>query len=122
MVAMICFKGSANKMNVPVANCGQQKGVFNRIFRQISHLPALPSSPLGLSEVSVHKAAADEILLEDTAQLMLKTKDPALTLRVLGLGLPLPHAIKQVLYTLPISFTNIFLYKYFTKKAFPPNI
>lgn len=45
MVAMICFKGSSNRTNVSVANCGQQKGVFNRIFRQMSHLPALPAPP-----------------------------------------------------------------------------
>lgn len=62
---MTCFKGSANKMNVSVANCGQQTGVFNRLFGQMSHLPALYSPPppkLGLSEVSFHKEAADEIL------------------------------------------------------------
>lgn len=48
-------------MNVSAANGSQPKGVFNRLSRQMSHLPVPPLPKLGLSEVSFHKAAADEI-------------------------------------------------------------
>lgn len=117
---MTCFKWSSNKNECVSSQPWSATGCLIDSSGRLPiclPCPSLPSRAC-LRFYSTNKQQMKYFTRYSTADV--KTKDPTLPLRVLGLGLPLPHAIKQVLYTLLIAFSNIFLYKfkYFTKKGF----
>lgn len=80
-------------MNVSVANCSQQKGIFNRIFRLTSHLPGLACPPSLPHRAGLRFHSTDEQQMKYFSRYStvdVKTKDPTLTLRVQALDFPCP--------------------------------
>lgn len=106
-VAVSCCKGFSQ--NTAAASCGQHSV---RLIDSSGSLHTCclsypgPPCPTGMSEVSIHESAAGEILYQVQHNqcwrprlLLLKTRGPYCRL---------PHTIKYVLYTPPISFPNVF--------------